>query len=109
MIGDRIKQLREERSLSQYGLSEALGMSRSAVSLWESNDRLPSVEQLRNLCETLRVSADFILELPNRTPGLKPEEETLLRFYRELNDKGKQMVLDNTTAYVVSGIYQKKP
>lgn len=40
--GEIIKILREREGLSQTGLAKLLGLSRSAVSMWESGERVPS-------------------------------------------------------------------
>lgn len=42
-IGALIKRLRTEAGLKQTELSGKLGVSVSAVSLWESGDRVPSL------------------------------------------------------------------
>lgn len=41
-IGNRIKELREYRSLSQQGMADLLGISLSTLTKWENNLRRPS-------------------------------------------------------------------
>jgi len=45
-IGNRIKALRTEKKLSQEYLAEKLGVSRQAVSKWESGASSPSTDNL---------------------------------------------------------------
>ena len=45
-IGERIAQIRKENGLSQEAFGEALGVSRQAISKWESNQSVPEVEKL---------------------------------------------------------------
>ena len=48
-LGEKIKALREERKWSQRHLSEAVGVSNSAVSQWESDKVVPGYETLNAL------------------------------------------------------------
>lgn len=43
-LGTRIAALRRERGLSQEALGELVGVSRQAVSKWESDSALPDVK-----------------------------------------------------------------
>jgi len=43
MCKERLKQLREERGLTQKQLAEMLNISRSALSLYESGQRQPDL------------------------------------------------------------------
>ena len=43
-LGDRIASLRKEKKLSQEALGELVGVSRQAVSKWESNKALPDIQ-----------------------------------------------------------------
>ena len=41
MFGDRIKKLRDEKNISQFELSEFLGISQQALSKWENSSPAP--------------------------------------------------------------------
>ena len=56
-----IRQRRQTLGLTQEQLGELLGVSRQAVSRWESGQTSPDVSTLAALCEKLRVSADYVL------------------------------------------------
>ena len=45
-LGDRIRILRSGRALTQQAVAEALGVSRSAVAMWEKDEREPNLETL---------------------------------------------------------------
>ena len=45
-LAQRIQHLRKEKGLSQEELAEALGVSRQAVSKWESTQSTPDVEKI---------------------------------------------------------------
>ena len=51
------------RGVSQASLANALGIGQSNVSMYLRGERVPSLEVFRLLCETLGVSADWLLGL----------------------------------------------
>ena len=66
-FGDRLKQARSARGLSQADLAAALARSsagevtQSAVSYWESGKNLPTLDAFAALTQALGVSADWLL------------------------------------------------
>lgn len=63
MYGIRIKQLREEKGLSQKELAEILGSTQTKVSKYEREAVDLSIKQVLLLCKTFNVSADYLLGL----------------------------------------------
>lgn len=61
----RIKELRIKKGYSQLKLAEKLGISRSAVSMWEIDGSQPDAEMLIRLADLFGVSIDHILERDN--------------------------------------------
>ena len=57
----RLAALRRQKGLSQEQLAERIGVSRQAVSKWESAQCLPETETLAALCTALACSADTLL------------------------------------------------
>ena len=45
-IADRIQHLRKTKGISQEELADKIGVSRQAVSKWESEQSLPDVERI---------------------------------------------------------------
>lgn len=60
-LGERMKHLRSLQDLSQEALAEAVGQSRINITRIENGDRLPSVEVLVNIADSLHVSVDDLL------------------------------------------------
>ena len=82
MIGDRIKELREQYGMTQTALAKKLGLSRSAINAWEMGISIPSTQYVGELAMLFRVSSDFLLEL-HRTEsidvtGLNRDEKAML-------------------------------
>ena len=60
-IGQRIKNLRKERGLTQETFAEAIGMTVSAVSKMEIGNRVPSVDTFVLLSEFFGVTLDYMV------------------------------------------------
>ena len=60
-FGTRLQQVRKAAGLSQEQLGELVGMSRQAVSKWETGQAAPDIDTLALLCGVLGVSADALL------------------------------------------------
>lgn len=61
MLGQRISLLRRQAGMSQAALAAHLGISPSAVGMYEQGRREPSVELLIRLSELFGVTADYLL------------------------------------------------
>jgi transcriptional regulator with XRE-family HTH domain len=59
-LSTRIKAAREAKGLSQGGLAEGLGISRSAVNQWEVGRTAPSGENIRQLAEFLGETVEWL-------------------------------------------------
>lgn len=60
-LGENIAKYRKEKGLSQEKLAEYMGVSRQAVTKWESNVSKPSSGNLIKLAELFDVSVDILL------------------------------------------------
>ena len=60
-LHERITFVRKAAGLTQEQLGEKLGVTRQAVSKWESNQATPDALTIARLCAELGVSADFVL------------------------------------------------
>ena len=60
-LSDRILELRRQKGISQEELADQLGVSRQAVSKWESDRGMPDVENLKLMSQLLAVSVDSLL------------------------------------------------
>lgn len=61
-IGDRIRELRMARGMSQAELAERIGKRRSAIGNYESGAREPDLDTLDRLAEALGVSLAGLLD-----------------------------------------------
>lgn len=61
---ERLRQLREDRDMTQRELAAILGMPQTQYIRYEQGKRDIPTDTLRKLCMLYNVSADYILELP---------------------------------------------
>lgn len=60
MVGERISDLRRGRGLSQGQLADILGISRQAVSKWESGQSSPDTLNLIRLADVLDTEVEYL-------------------------------------------------
>ena len=61
-IADRILRLRKVKGISQEELADQVGVSRQAVSKWESQQSVPELEKVIIMSEYFGVTTDYILK-----------------------------------------------
>lgn len=61
-IADRILELRKVKGISQEELADKIGISRQAVSKWESGQSIPDLDKIIALSEYFGVTTDFLLK-----------------------------------------------
>lgn len=90
MIADRIRELREQRGLTQSELARQLGITRSSVNAWEMGISIPSTQYVVELAHLFKVTTDYLLCVDAATiivSGLTEEDiNLLLRIVAHLRD-----------------------
>jgi transcriptional regulator with XRE-family HTH domain len=89
-LGARLRELREERGLSQRELGSRLGILQSKLSKYESGTHQPSLRTLVRLANLFAVSTDYLLTgagLP--APPLR--DERLLDRFRRLGASDEEL------------------
>lgn len=75
----RILQLRKQYGFSQEQLGEKLGVSRQAISKWESGTATPDVDNIIAMCDLFDVTADYLLRGKQlETAGGQPSSRSKL-------------------------------
>lgn len=95
-FGDKIREIREKRGLSQKELAVKIGVAKSTYSLYESGKREPDVEKIKKIAKVLEVSGDDLLDIDvsynNFNPILDTTETLLIEKYRSISDDGKTLI-----------------
>lgn len=61
-LGDKLRQLRDERNISQRDLAKLAGLSPNSISLIERDETSPSVATLQSLAAALNVRMSYFFE-----------------------------------------------
>lgn len=61
MFGDRLKQVRTQNELTQAELAKKLGISTSAIGMYEQNRREPSADIILKILDIFGLSSDWLL------------------------------------------------
>lgn len=61
-IADRIQNLRRGKGISQEELADKVGVSRQAVSKWESEQSVPDIDKVIIMSEYFDVTTDYLLK-----------------------------------------------
>lgn len=98
----RMKQLRQEHNMSQEELAARLGISRSAVGMYEQGKREPDFEVLDKIADLFGVDLSYMLgssDVRGSYPrhgtqaAPDPEEAAVLEAYRKAPEDIRRLVL----------------
>ena len=62
ILADKITDLRKKNGWSQEELASQLGVSRQAVSKWESASSIPDLDKIIKMSNIFEVSTDYLLK-----------------------------------------------
>lgn len=93
--------IRKQKGYTQKKLANALGVSRAAVSMWETGASQPDNETLVRLAQLLEVTTDTLLGvLPEqkKTPAAEAEDVTFDDFSYAMYEEGQFLTEEQKTA-----------
>lgn len=77
-MGNKLKELRKQKRLTQKQVADRIGLAISAVSSYEAGSRYPSYDVLIKLARIFHVSTDYLLGMTDKkeidVAGLNEEE-----------------------------------
>jgi len=73
-LGNKIRELRKKKGLTQEQLANAFGISAQAVSKWEQNDSYPDMAMIPALASFFDVSLDTLFEFDPAKKAAREEE-----------------------------------
>lgn len=94
-LADRIQTLRKTKGISQEELADRLGVSRQAVSKWESEQSIPDLEKVIVMSNFFGVTTDYLLK------GIEPVENKEQKS-REIASK---VLYISSTAFIAIGLF----
>jgi len=100
-LGQRIVFYRKKAGISQKELADAIGMSSTALSYYETDKREPNITILLRLAKKLNITGDTLLNaepIPDMMIATNSDEYPLLRIFRGLNNLGRERLLEYAAA-----------
>ncbi len=95
-IGQRIREARKQRGLTQDQLADVVGVSRSAVAQWETGRAGQVTGNLARIADVLGVGVEHLTHGRNKYAAAEAntgDELALLRLYRECQPDDRQLLL----------------
>ena len=80
-FNDKLKELRKSRSLTQEELAEALFVSRTAISKWESGRGYPNLDSLKEISRFFSISIDELICSEEIISAAKDEKKACVDRY----------------------------
>ena len=86
-LGEKLSKLRKENNYIQEQLADVLGVSRQAISKWESNITYPETDKLIRMSELFNCSLDYLLKDTEETDRKNQSNEEILFFRKHLRER----------------------
>ena len=115
MVGDRIKDLRIDRNMTQQDLADTLSVAKSTIGMWENGKREPDLETILKIADFFNCSVDYLIgrdtsrindDVLDKANELDldalsfygnifeaQKEDELIKKYRTLDEYGKDTVI----------------
>ena len=95
LFGQRLRRLRKEHGETQPELARLLGLSRSAVSMYESGEREPKYELLTAIAAHYEVDLDYLLgrDRPEPEESEDPDIRMIARAGRKMTPEQRESLL----------------
>ena len=134
-VGEKIQMYRKQLGMSQEELGQRLSVSRQTVSLWEKDQTVPTIDNLKLLKEIFNISIDEMLSSEDKTKpqinknsldticatlayamGVEPPEQAAQKNFELANyidkvfdgEKADRVIMYNPDA-IAQWIYEKYP
>lgn len=106
---DIIKKRRLELELTLKDIAKALGVSEATVSRYESGEiQNMGIDKIESLSSVLRCSPGYLMGWNSETTAaISNIDKTILDKYHQLNDKGKQRLLERADELIELGYVAK--
>ena len=79
-FGEKLQELRKKKDMTQEELAEALYVSRTAISKWESGRGYPSIDSLKEISRFFSVSIDELLSAEKMVSIAEKENRDNIRY-----------------------------
>ncbi len=92
-LGDKLSKLRKENNYTQEQLADVLGVSRQAISKWESDTTYPETDKLIRMSELFDCSLDYLLKNNVETDNKAQTDDLIVLFRNRFHEKKSEKTL----------------
>lgn len=92
-LGDKLSKLRKENNYTQEQLADVLGVSRQAISKWESDITYPETDKLIRMSELFDCSLDYLLKDKVETDNKAQTDGNVVLFRKNFHEKKSKKTL----------------
>lgn len=89
-FGEKIKEARKIKGLTQKQLATKIGAKHNSVSDWENNKNKPDPDTIEFLCGVLEITPNYLLTA--ESDDFSSTEKSVIKKYRNLDDYGKESI-----------------
>lgn len=101
-FGEKIKDARKSKNLTQKQLAGKIGAKHNSVSDWENDKNRPDTATIELLCKALNITPNYLLDT---SPGeYTPAEKKLIEKYRFISEYSPEGTA--TVSYILEREYQ---
>lgn len=90
-FGEKIKDARKHKKLTQKQLAEIIGAAHNSISDWENNKNKPDPDTIELICGVLEIAPNYLLGRDNE--AISPFDKDLICKFHLLDDIGRETVL----------------
>ena len=89
-FGEKIKEARKSKKLTQKQLADMVRAKHNSVSDWENNKNKPDPDTIELLCGVLDITPNYLMA--SSADDFSPAEKLLIKRYRDLDNIGKEHI-----------------
>ena len=99
-LGQKITKIRKEKKLSQVDVAYAVGVSRDAISKYERDDIVPSVENANKIAQVLGISLDYLVSKDDTLEVVDTDMLNRMKEIQRLNTEDKNTIVTIIDAFI---------
>lgn len=99
-LGQKITRIRKEKKLSQVDVASYVGVSRDAISKYERDDIVPSVENAKKIAQALGISLDYLVSEDDSLEVVDVDMLNRMREIQRLSEDDKTTVIKIIDAFI---------
>lgn len=84
-FGEKIKEARKQKNLTQKQLADLIGAAHNSISDWENNKNKPDPDTIELLCGALKITPNYLLA--STEDDFSPKEKLLIKKYRLISTR----------------------